>query len=306
MAIYHFTVKTVSRGTASAKARSDYIEREGKYQRDHDEVLYSKSGNMPAWAEEHPRMYWHAADTYERANGRLFKQVEFAIPRELSQKGQIELVLTFCTGLAQTQEGPLPFSLAIHRGHDRENPHCHVMISERINDGHPRSPETWFKRAGKNPFSGGAKKTLELRPQVWLEVQRARWAQEANRALELEGHEARIDHRSLVAQGVEREPQQHLGPAAAAMVRKGMVPERTRGSTEGEEVISITKELEELKQFRDEIDVGMSEAREGLKAFKQRQEREREIRERAEELRRQKERDAQRTRERSRGGGMGW
>ena len=95
MAIYHLTAKTVSRGeSASAAARSDYIERAGRYHSDEVEVLHKGHGNMPAWAEDCPGTYWQAADLYERANGRLFKQLEFALPR-IGDSHQNRLFLWF-------------------------------------------------------------------------------------------------------------------------------------------------------------------------------------------------------------------
>ena len=96
MAIYHLTVKTGSRyGGQSALAKSEYIEREGKYERQDDELAHRESDNMPEWAEENPRSYWEAADAHERANGRLFREVEFALPRELNEGEQIELAREF-------------------------------------------------------------------------------------------------------------------------------------------------------------------------------------------------------------------
>lgn len=225
MAIYHLTAKTVFRGElASAAARSEYIERAGRYKNDHAEVLYQGHGNMPDWAES-PGAYWQAADLYERANGRLFKRLEFALPRELSPEEQTALAASFCAELARTKDGPLPYSFALHKGHDRGNPHCHLMLSERVNDGHNREPQTWFKRAAKDPTKGGAKKTNELRPREWLLQRRKLWAERANLSLQRAGHEARIDHRTLEAQGIMREPTTHLGPTVAALERQGI---RTR------------------------------------------------------------------------------
>ena len=67
MAIYHLTAKTGSRsGGQSARAKADYIQREGKYARDMDEVLHAESGHMPEFVER-PADYWDAADLYERA-----------------------------------------------------------------------------------------------------------------------------------------------------------------------------------------------------------------------------------------------
>lgn len=223
MAIYHLTAKTVSRGSSvSAAVRSDYIERSGRYASDHAELLHKGHGNMPAWAEAAPRNYWEAADAHERANGRLFKQLEFALPKELSQGQLTALAASFCRDLTRTKDGPLPYSFAVHKGHDKQNPHCHLLISERVNDGISRAPDQWFKRAAKEPSKGGAKKTNELRPREWLLQCRELWAERANHALRLAGHEARIDYRTLEAQGIDHAPTTHLGPSVAAMERKGI------------------------------------------------------------------------------------
>ena len=227
MAIYHLTAKTVSRGeSASAAVRSDYIERSGRYASDHAELLHKGHGNMPAWAESCPRNYWEAADAHERANGRLFKQLEFALPKELSAAQQTALASSFCRDMAKTKDGPLPYSFAVHKGHDKENPHCHLLISERVNDGVSRDPGLWFKRAAKDPAKGGAKKTNELRPREWLLQCRELWAERANHMLRLAGHKVRIDHRTLEAQGIDRAPTTHLGPSVAALERKGIRTER--------------------------------------------------------------------------------
>ena len=70
MAVYHLKVSVGSRaGGQSARAKSEYIEREGRYAKDADELEHRESENMPEWAEEDPRSYWEAADEYERANG---------------------------------------------------------------------------------------------------------------------------------------------------------------------------------------------------------------------------------------------
>lgn len=225
MAIFHLHAQTGSRnGGQSARAKMEYITRTGSYSRDRDEVLHSTSGHMPEWAADDPRAYWQAADDHERANGRLFKEVEFSLPRELPLDEQRQLADEFAQHLTAGER--LPYTLAIHRGGD-ENPHCHLMISERINDGHDRTPETWFKRAASSgkkraaaPETGGARKSTALKPKDWLEKTREAWAGIANAALERAGHAARIDHRSHAARGLEVEPQIHLGPNVVAIERK--------------------------------------------------------------------------------------
>ena len=234
MAIYHLSVKTGSRGGwQSAKAKSEYIEREGKYEKDRDELAYSESGNMPEWAEDDPQKYWEAADEHERANGSLFKEVEFALPVELDDGQQRELASSFAADL--TGGGRLPYTMAIHRG-GGDNPHVHLMISERGLDGHARDAEQWFKRANKaDPEKGGALKTRSFMNKEWLGNTRKAWETAANTALERAGRSERIDHRSLAAQRAEaiergqvdraadlsRQPGVHLGPERYRAARGG-------------------------------------------------------------------------------------
>ena len=232
MAIYHLKVKVGSKDKGqSAKVKHDYLSREGKYARGREELEFAQSGNMPEWVET-AKDYWEKADTYERANGRLFCEIEFALPRELNKEQRKELVLEFARDLT-TQEN-LPYTLAIHRGKG-ENPHAHLMISERKNDGVARKPEQWFKRHNpKSPAKGGAKKSEAFLPPEWVGEVRERWATMANGALERAGREERIDHRSLEAQGIGREPGKHLGPAAIGYERRTGEKSRRRENYEDE------------------------------------------------------------------------
>ena len=80
-----------------------------------------ESENMPEWAKDDPRSYWEVADLHERANGRLFREVEFALPRELNEGKQVELAREFASKLANADGERLPYTLAVHRGNG-ENP----------------------------------------------------------------------------------------------------------------------------------------------------------------------------------------
>ena len=228
MAVYHLKVGFGSRASGqSASAKSDYIEREGRYERDRDELEHRKSGNMPEWAQDDPRAYWQAADEHERANGRLYSEIQFALPRELDAGGRRELAGAFAERVCAGER--LPYTLAIHRGGaDGENPHAHLMFSERGNDGIARTAEQWFTRHNaKAPEQGGARKSRAAKAGDWLATTRQAWEQTANRALEQAGREARIDHRSLAdrrdaaardgdldrAAELSREPNIHLGPS---------------------------------------------------------------------------------------------
>ena len=228
MAVYHLKASFGSRaGGQSASAKSDYIEREGRYEKDGEELEHKEHGNMPEWAEDDPGKYWEAADEHERANGRLYSEVQFALPKELSAAGRREAASRFAGQLTGPER--LPYTLAIHRGGAAgENPHAHLMFSERGHDGIERSGEQWFKRYNaKAPEKGGARKSRAAKAGDWLDKTREEWEQTANRALERAGHGEQIDRRSLAdrreeayragdlerAAELSREPNVHLGPA---------------------------------------------------------------------------------------------
>ncbi len=65
----------------------------------------------------------------------------------------------------------LPYTLAIHRGGaNGENPHAHLMFSERGHDGIERDAEQWFRRYNrKAPGEGGARKSRAAKAGDWLE-----------------------------------------------------------------------------------------------------------------------------------------
>ena len=166
MAIYHFHAER-GRRWGSAAAKFAYITRDGKYAKCSDVVLHSESGHMPGWAEAKPATFWEAADTYERRNGRLYQEYDFALPVELSLEQQVAVASAFAQHI--TAEHTLPYSLAIHAGNET-NPHCHLVLNERVNDGLERGPRQWFSRYNKqNPGAGGAKKNPGVeREQVWV------------------------------------------------------------------------------------------------------------------------------------------
>ena len=267
-AIYHMKVRTGSRGGGqSARACAAYIEREAEYGREADkaaELVYTESGHMPEWAdaEAGAMAYWDAADLYERRNGRLYKSIEIALPLALDPDQQRDLAVQFAHSLTDAEQ--LPYTLAIHAGKG-ENPHCHLMISERENDQLERSPEQWFKRYNAaEPEAGGAQKSTALKPKDWLLETRAAWAEQTNEALKEAGLEIRIDHRSLEAQGIERVPGIHLGPAAAAMEARGELSERGNIQAEihqlNEQLNALEKGIDYERQRQRDLEPRAAEA----------------------------------------------
>jgi hypothetical protein len=227
----------------SAVAKHDYIQREGKYSRDAGELEHAASRNMPEWAEGEPRQYWRAADAHERANGRLYVEVQVALPNELDGQQRRELAAAYAERLCGGER--LPHTIAIHRGLSKDpgkpdNPHAHILISERRNDGIERDPERWFKRANrKTPERGGALKWEQAKRLGWAAHVRQTWAEECNRALAAAGRPERIDPRTLAEQAREALERGDL-ERAAELSRD---PEPKRGAGEGIE--QRRKELRE-------------------------------------------------------------
>ena len=216
MASYHLSVKVGVKGKASAHA--EYIEREGEYKLKNNEKLEAvEHGNMPEWAQNNPNIFWQCADEFERKNGSTYREIEIALPRELTLQQRKELVQTF---VEQELGEKHAYTWAIHNPkasiEGGEQPHAHIMYSERLQDGIERSPDQFFKRYNsKNPERGGCQKsnfakTAEQRKTELVEL-RERFADLQNAYLEEYGHTDRVDHRSLADQGIERSPEKHLG-----------------------------------------------------------------------------------------------
>ena len=288
MAVYHLKVSFGSRaGGQSARAKSDYIEREGRYEKDGEELEHKEHGNMPEWARDEPKKYWASADENERANGRLYSEVQFALPQELSAGGRREASSDFAERLTGGER--LPYTLAIHRGGtDGENPHAHLMFSERGHDGIERSAEQWFRRYNaKAPEQGGARKSRASKAGDWLDKTRTAWERTANRALERAGHGERIDRRSLAelreeayragdlqrAAELSREPNVHLGPekyrasrgGASATVQRAARVERTNAADRAERDTD-NRQVERLKREIGGIEARLKETYDRVRA----------------------------------------
>jgi hypothetical protein len=214
MASFHHRIKSGKKGTAREHAA--YIERHGRHESRGEDLIYTSYGNMPAWAANNPYLFWRMADRHERANGAVYREHEIALPNELT----IDQLIALAERLVRELVGNKPYQYAIHAPDGSigaiPNPHVHLMYSDRMPDGIERSPERTFSRYNaKQPELGGCRKDsgglspLELRANV-LYTRKA-IANLQNEALAENGHEARVDHRSLREQGKQRHPERHLG-----------------------------------------------------------------------------------------------
>ncbi|EAQ7674214.1 MobA/MobL family protein [Salmonella enterica] len=215
MATYHLSVKFGGKGKALAHA--SYIMREDKFS-DRKDLEHAEHGNMPEWAKDDPAHFWQAADEFERANGSTYREFEIALPRELNSEQRLELVRDF---VRQEIGDKHAYSFAIHNPKASidggEQPHAHIMMSQRVSDGIERSPEHYFKRYNaKYPERGGARKDSghNLTPtqqKQELKALRQRWEAKHNDHMQRHGHSQKIDSRSFKDRGIIRYPEQHFG-----------------------------------------------------------------------------------------------
>ena len=212
MAIGRLSVGIGRKGKASPHAQ--YIAREGKYAKPsyHEEKLENTGhGNMPKWAEHDPNYLWQMADEHERKNGSTYREHVIALPRELDENQRHELVKDWIKSEIGDKHA---YQYAIHNPpamDGGEQPHAHIMFSERLIDNVERDPDQYFKRHNsKNPEKGGAKKAntpkMSADRKAELKAMRDRWEKTCNSHLEKAGRYERISMKSLKEQGIDREP----------------------------------------------------------------------------------------------------
>lgn len=220
MAIFHLSVKTVSRSagrsaTAAAAYRAGCSITDAHTGEVHD---YSRKGgvlsadlilpaNSPEWASDRSAL-WNAAEQAEtRKNSTVAREFEIALPDELSAEERRNLAIDFAREIVD-RHGCVADVALHHPGKegDNRNWHAHILCSTR------RLTDAGFKE-----------KTRELDDLKTGEVTRwrERYAQIQNERLKVHGQAVRVDHRSLKAQGADREPTDHLGPVVSEMKRRG-------------------------------------------------------------------------------------
>jgi hypothetical protein len=221
MAIYHLHAQVISRSAGrSAVAASAY--RAGvRLVSDRDGLIHDytrKAGisfsamlapeGAPAWALDRAQLWDRVEAAETRRDAQLCREIDIALPVELSNDGKQALI----SGWVQRELISLGMCAQVD-GHnwDGQNPHAHVMLTMRPLDG--------------DAFGGKSRDWN--RPEL-LNHLRASWAEAANAALAAAGQDARIDHRTLAAQGIQREPSPHLGPKASGYEARTGLPSHVR------------------------------------------------------------------------------
>ncbi len=164
----------------------------------------------PDWALESGSL-WNAVEAGEkRKDAQLAREFILAVPPELNSDAQFDLAAAW----ARKELVPLGMAaeVSLHHAKGGHNPHVHIL--------------TTLRKLEPSGFSA-------RKPREWNEVGvlvhwRESWAEAVNAALEAAGRPERVDHRSLEARGIDRDPEPKIGVAATAMQRKGTEPDPQR------------------------------------------------------------------------------
>ena len=241
MAIFHMSFSNISAGKGrSAIASAAY--RSGKKLFDQKEgrsYFYARSvmpesfiltpKNAPEWASDREQLWNEVERKDRRANSRYAKEFNVALPVELSEDEQKEL-LTKYVQENFVDEGMVA-DVAIHRDHP-DNPHAHVMLTNR-----PFNPDgTWGIKSkkqyildenGNKMYTGTSKypKSRKILMVDWDKKEkviewRHNWAVSVNQVLEQKNIPDRISEKSFENQGIDEVPTQHEGINSKRSKRK--------------------------------------------------------------------------------------
>ncbi|MDG2977657.1 MobQ family relaxase [Latilactobacillus curvatus] len=232
MAIFHMSFQNISAGKGrSAIAGASYRSGEKLFdQKEGRSYFYARSvmpesfiltpNNAPEWASDREKLWNEVERKDRRANSRYAKEFNVALPVELSEDEQKEL-LTKYVQENFVDEGMVA-DVAIHRDHP-DNPHAHVMLTNR-----PFNPDgTWGLKSkrenildenGNKTYTGNSR--FPRSRKVWLvdwdkkekiTEWRHNWAASVNQVLEQKNIPDRISEKSFIEQGIDDTPTQHEG-----------------------------------------------------------------------------------------------
>ncbi|MDR0776859.1 MAG: MobA/MobL family protein [Azonexus sp.] len=190
MATYFLRTRTGKAATGAGHKHALYISGQDKYA-DKNEVLAVVDKNLPVWAKDGID-FFKKADENERSNGRSYRTLIIAIPREAADKLKWAQDLT--DALLEDKHA---YRLAIHDKGDG-NPHMHLMFTERgRNFENSDDPKDYFTRnnAKDKKFSGTKSK-------AWLKDAKALYLSHVQKAAP--------DYRWKPAEPNSQEP--HIGP----------------------------------------------------------------------------------------------
>ena len=223
MAIFHLSAQVISRSSGrSSVAAAAYrhcarltdtrtgLVHDYRRKRGGGDWFFLAPPTAPAWASS-ARLWQEVERVERRADAQTAREVVLALPCELKPGQRADLVTDFCA--AQFVARGMCVDVSLHDA-EGKNPHAHIMLT--------------LREIGP---AGFGKKVRDWNAPAALRDWRRAWSAYANRALERAGHAARIDHRTLRAQRIDRAPTVHLGRAVCARTRRGVSSDRTRVAT---------------------------------------------------------------------------
>ncbi|WP_436670510.1 MobQ family relaxase [Lactiplantibacillus argentoratensis] len=231
MAIFHMSFSNISAGKgrsaiASAAYRSGeklFDDKEGRH------YFYARSvmpesfiltpKNAPEWASDREKLWNEVEKNDRKSNSRYAKEFNVALPVELSESEQKELLTKYVQENFVDQG--MVSDVAIHRDHP-DNPHAHVMLTNR-----PFNPDgSWGLKAKTQYIKDENGKQLLTKSgfpkqrKIWLvdwdkkekiNEWRKNWALSVNQFLAQKNIPDRISEKSFVDQGIQETPTQHEG-----------------------------------------------------------------------------------------------
>ncbi|AYM04150.1 nickase (plasmid) [Levilactobacillus brevis] len=231
MAIFHMSFQNISAGkmrsaVASASYRSGdklFSDKEGKtysYARDvKPEAFILTPKNAPDWAKDRQKLWNEVEKEDRKANSRYAKEFNVALPIELSEQDQKELLTKYVQENFVDQG--MVADVAIHRDHP-DNPHAHVMLTNR-----PFNPDgTWGiksrkeyildEKGNKTYTKSGYARNRKIWLTDWDKKEkitewRHNWATAVNQVLEAKNLPDRISEKSYEEQGIDEVSTQHEG-----------------------------------------------------------------------------------------------
>ncbi|QBA78914.1 nickase (plasmid) [Lactiplantibacillus plantarum] len=231
MAIFHMSFQNISAGkmrsaVASASYRSGdklFSDKEGNtyyYARDvKPEAFILTPKNAPDWAKDRQKLWNEVEKKDRKSNSRYAKEFNVALPVELSESEQKELLTKYVQENFVDQG--MVADVAIHRDHP-DNPHAHVMLTNR-----PFNPDgTWGiksrkeyildEKGNKTYTKSGYVRNRKIWLTDWDKKEkitewRHNWATAVNQVLEAKNLPDRISEKSYEEQGIDEVATQHEG-----------------------------------------------------------------------------------------------
>src|SRR5215472_11462923 len=244
MAIFFMQISTVGRGsgrraTAAAAYRSGERIRDQRSGELHNfsrrrDVLHSEiflpgqfDGSPVAWARDRESL-WNAAEHVEkRYNANTAREYEVTLPHELDAERRIALARAFAREIAERYK--IAVDLAVHEPRpdgDSRNFHAHLLTTTREITTTGLGAKVGLDMSARER----GRRDLPDHRHEYRSV-RERWAALTNDALREANLTARVDHRSLAEQGLDKEPQPRIPIKHFKMEQRGIrseVAERLR------------------------------------------------------------------------------